>query len=75
TIGAAATAGMMYFFNPHLLLDVNYIYSNTGSVNTRVQSPFNNPGNGTYATSGTLIGTYTANLSSQMITLSLNWAF
>jgi len=75
TIGAAATAGMMYFFNPHLFLDVNYIYSNTGSVNTRVQSPFNNPGNGTYATSGTLIGTYTANLSSQMITLSLNWAF
>ncbi|MBN8871874.1 MAG: hypothetical protein J0H67_03465 [Rhodospirillales bacterium] len=75
SLGAAATGGVMYFFNPHLFLDANYVYSNTGSVNTRVQSPFNNPGNGTYATSGTLIGTYTSNLSSQMITVSLNWAF
>jgi opacity protein-like surface antigen len=74
--GAAATAGITYFLAPSWFLDVSYLFIAPNNRTVFATSPFNNPGDGTVAFSGTLIGLYTANLKhTQAVAISINKAF
>jgi opacity protein-like surface antigen len=74
--GLAATAGLTYFLTPEWFLDLSYLFVAPNSRTIFVSSPFDNPGNGTLAFSGTLIGTFTANVkNTQALSLSINKAF
>jgi opacity protein-like surface antigen len=73
--GVAGTAGVTYFLGSSWFLDLSYSFSMPNGRTTYVTSPFNNPGDGTTAFSGTLIGTYTANLSTEAIAITINKTF
>lgn len=75
TVGAAATAGVTFFLAPTWFLDLNYVFSMPNAQITQITSPFNNPGSNGLAFTGTLIGAYTANLSTHAIGLTINKAF
>jgi hypothetical protein len=73
--GAAAIVGLTYFLALSWFLDLSQGFSMPNARTTYVTSPFNNPGDGTIAFSGTLIGTYTANLSTRAQSITINKAF
>lgn len=74
--GAAATAGITYFLTPSWFLDVNYLFIAPSARTIFETSSFNNPGDGSLAFRGTLIGTETANLkNTQAVVISINKAF
>lgn len=75
TFGAAATAGLTFFLTPSWFLDLNYVFSMPNANITQLTSPFNNPGTGPVAFTGTLIGAYSANLNTHSIGLTINRAF
>ena len=75
TFGASATAGATFFLTKSWFLDLNYVFSMPNASITYLTSPFNNPGNGGLAFTGTLIGAYSANLSTHSIGLTINRAF
>jgi opacity protein-like surface antigen len=75
TFGASATAGATFFLTKSWFLDLNYVFSMPNASITYLTSPFNNPGNGGLAFTGTLIGAYSANLNTHSIGLTINRAF
>lgn len=76
TYGVAATAGVTFFLAPSWFLDLGYAYVRPNAINVHITAPFSNPGNGSgNAFAGTLIGDYTANLSTHAITLTINKTF
>jgi outer membrane protein W len=75
TLGAAATAGLTFFLTKSWFLDLNYVFSMPNASITQLTSPFNNPGSGGLAFTGTLIGAYTGNLSTHSIGFTINRAF
>jgi opacity protein-like surface antigen len=73
--GAAATAGITYFLAPSWFLDLSYSFVMPNAQTGYVTSPFNNPRDSGPSFTGTLIGAYTASLSSHALTLTINKAF
>ena len=74
--GVAATAGITYFLMSSWFVDVSYLFIAPKSRTVSATSPFNNPGDGTLAFTGTLLGIYTANLkNTQAVAISINKAF
>lgn len=73
--GTAATAGVTYFLTPRWFIDVSYVFSMPNNRVNYVSSPFNNPRTVGASFSGTLLGTYTADVSSHAILATINLAF
>ncbi len=74
--GAAATCGITYFLSPSWFLDLGYFFTAPTSRTISTRSSFNNPGDGSLAFRGTLIGTYTANVdNTHAVAISINKAF
>jgi len=73
--GPAATVGVTYFLTPSWFVDLSYSFAAPNPQTFYVASPFNNPGSGGPSFQGTLIGTYTANLTTHAIGLKINCAF
>ena len=66
---------MTYFLNPRWFIDLSYVFSMPNARTNYVASPFNNPRTGGPSFMGTLLGTYTADVSSHSILATLNFAF
>ena len=66
---------MTYFLTPSWFVDLSYSFAAPNPQTFYVASPFNNPGSGGPSFQGTLIGTYTANLTTHAIGLKINCAF
>jgi hypothetical protein len=75
TVGAAGALGLTYFLTPSWFLDLNYSFTAPNARTIFATSPFSNPGTGTTSFAGTLIGNYSANLSTHAIALTINRAF
>jgi opacity protein-like surface antigen len=73
--GTAATAGMTYFLTPHWFVDLAYVFSMPNSRTNYVASPFNNTEPTGTSYMGTLLGTFTADVSSHSIFAAMNFAF
>lgn len=72
--GTAATAGVTYFLTPRWFVDVSYVFAMPNSRTNYVASPFNNPRTGA-SFMGTLLGTYTAEVSSHAVLATINFTF
>lgn len=74
TVGGAATVGVLWRFDDHWFLDVNYTYARTGKTRDRFFAPFVNPDGG-YTYTGVGFGTYTASTINHAVSASLNYRF
>lgn len=73
--GVAATAGATYFLTDKAFLDFQYTFANPFAEEFHVESPFYNDFYDPRVYTGTLIGDYTAELSTHLLTVSLNFGF
>lgn len=73
--GVAATAGVTYFLTPSLFLDVSYTFANPFPDTFHVESAFHNELYAPRVFQGTLIGDYTAEVNTHLITATLNVGF
>ncbi len=75
--GVALSAGVTYFLNNSLFLDLNYTYSRPNVAELDIASPYKNPAEGAneLGFAGTLIGSATRDISTNTVLLTLNWAF
>lgn len=75
--GVAATAGVTYFLSRSVFLDLNYAFSKPNASTVDVSSPFSNPSTNPSSSSfyGTLIGSATSNLATNVILLTINTKF
>jgi opacity protein-like surface antigen len=73
--GTAATAGVTYFLTPRWFIDLSYVFSMPNSRTNYVASPFNNPRTAGPSFMGTLLGSYTADVSSHAVLATINLAF
>lgn len=76
--GVAATAGITYFISSKIFLDLSYTYSRPSTSDLSVSdapfsNPSSNPGDPSYY--GTLNGTATSNLQTNVILLTINARF
>jgi opacity protein-like surface antigen len=73
--GVAATAGVTYFVTPKMFLDLSYTFANPFPEEFHVESAFHNEFYAPRVYEGTLIGDYTAEVTTHLLTLSLNVGF
>jgi opacity protein-like surface antigen len=74
--GGAVTTGVTYFVSERLFLDLSYVYSRSRSYTGNYSSTFINPGNNPgQVKEGTLVGSSSGRLETQIVALTLNWAF
>jgi len=75
--GIALSAGVTYFLSNFLFLDLNYTYSKPSVAEFNIASPYRNPAEGSsdLGFEGSLIGSATRDISTNIILLTLNWAF
>ncbi len=75
--GIAASAGVTYFLNDSMFLDLNYTYSRPNMTDFSIASPYENPAENTSGLGfdGELIGSASRDISTNTVLLTLNWAF
>lgn len=75
--GVAATAGVTYFLSKSVFLDLSYTFSKPNASTVYVSQPFSNPSSDPSASSfyGTLNGSATSNLATNVIVLTINTKF
>lgn len=73
-IGATFAAGATYYLSSSWFLDFGYSFTLTDLWNQTYASPFSNTWNG-FTTSGILSGSYTGNVNTHALTLSINRRF
>ncbi len=75
--GVAATAGITYFLSKSVFVDLSYTFSSPNASSVDVSSPFSNPSTSPTSPSyyGTLIGSATTNLVTNVISLTINTKF
>jgi opacity protein-like surface antigen len=75
--GVAATAGVTYFLSKSVFLDLNYTFSKPNASTVYTSQPYSNPATSPSGTSfyGTLNGSATSNLTTNVILLTINTKF
>ena len=73
--GGAVTVGVTYFVSEQLFLDLSYAYGRTRTYEGDYSSSFVNPAADGRTTEGTLVGSSSRRLETQVVAFTLNWAF
>lgn len=73
--GIAASGGLTYFITRSCFLDVNYTFSHPFPDKFDVRSPYRNELYSPVVFQGTLVGNYTAEVNTHLLTISLNVGF
>jgi opacity protein-like surface antigen len=75
--GVAATAGVTYFLSKSIFLDLSYTFSKPNASTVYVAQPFSNPASDPSSASfyGTLNGSATSNIATNVIVLTINTRF